>query len=265
MLANYHTHTYRCKHANGDIDDYIECAIAQQLDTLGFSDHTPLPDNNWLGVRMHIDDLPAYSSKLDEVKVTQRGKLKILKGLECDWGEEYADFFRDTLLRDYKFDYLIGASHWYRYRGEWAQSFNIITGDEVIAYAEFYAEAIASKIFTFMAHPDVFCSKYDWDDRAAQAAKIILSAAEKYQVALEINGYGFRKPTIDLPSGRRIAYPYGKFWQMASDYDIKVICNSDAHRPQDVIAGIAETENMAKDYGLIHFIMPNFESATRCE
>ena len=43
MYANYHTHTFRCHHANGTEREYIEQAIERGLHTLGFSDHAPMP------------------------------------------------------------------------------------------------------------------------------------------------------------------------------------------------------------------------------
>ena len=39
--ANYHTHTTRCKHANGTEREYIEKAIEAGYQVLGFSDHSP--------------------------------------------------------------------------------------------------------------------------------------------------------------------------------------------------------------------------------
>ena len=41
ILANYHTHTIRCKHAVGTEREYIEAAISERFKILGFSDHTP--------------------------------------------------------------------------------------------------------------------------------------------------------------------------------------------------------------------------------
>lgn len=43
MIANYHTHTWRCGHAFGDEREYVENAIVGGLKILGFSDHTPMP------------------------------------------------------------------------------------------------------------------------------------------------------------------------------------------------------------------------------
>ena len=41
MLANYHTHTYRCGHAEGDEKEYIECVIRGGLQRLGCDAHRP--------------------------------------------------------------------------------------------------------------------------------------------------------------------------------------------------------------------------------
>ena len=41
MFANYHTHTYRCNHATGTEEEYINNAIALGFKELGFSDHAP--------------------------------------------------------------------------------------------------------------------------------------------------------------------------------------------------------------------------------
>ena len=41
MIANYHTHTRRCRHARESEKEYVEEAIRSGLKVLGFSDHTP--------------------------------------------------------------------------------------------------------------------------------------------------------------------------------------------------------------------------------
>ena len=57
MKHNYHTHTTRCNHAEGEDRAYIENAIQGGLETLGFSDHAPyfFPDTDHYSVfRMKI-------------------------------------------------------------------------------------------------------------------------------------------------------------------------------------------------------------------
>ncbi|MBR1458649.1 MAG: histidinol phosphate phosphatase, partial [Oscillospiraceae bacterium] len=59
MLANYHTHTSRCKHASGEDRQYVENAIRNGMQVLGFSDHCPwvYPDGFVSGTRMMPSEL----------------------------------------------------------------------------------------------------------------------------------------------------------------------------------------------------------------
>lgn len=43
MKNNYHTHTYRCGHANGSEEDMVKAALAMGIEELGFSEHIPMP------------------------------------------------------------------------------------------------------------------------------------------------------------------------------------------------------------------------------
>ena len=40
MNYNYHTHTTRCGHASGTEREYIERALANGVEYMGFSDHS---------------------------------------------------------------------------------------------------------------------------------------------------------------------------------------------------------------------------------
>ena len=44
LKANYHTHTYLCGHATGDVDDYVNEAIRLGFSELGMSDHAHTPE-----------------------------------------------------------------------------------------------------------------------------------------------------------------------------------------------------------------------------
>ena len=43
IKANYHTHIFLCKHAIGDVEDYVKKAIGLQYHTIAITDHGPLP------------------------------------------------------------------------------------------------------------------------------------------------------------------------------------------------------------------------------
>lgn len=42
MLVDYHTHHYRCGHAEAQLDEYVAAAIAAGIDEIGLSDHSPI-------------------------------------------------------------------------------------------------------------------------------------------------------------------------------------------------------------------------------
>ena len=51
LKTNYHTHTYRCGHADGKDEDYVRQALGAGMYELGFSDHIMLANFSQLGVR----------------------------------------------------------------------------------------------------------------------------------------------------------------------------------------------------------------------
>ena len=251
IKKNYHTHTYRCKHATQDVSAYCQAALDQGLSVLGLSDHTALPDNRWPHIRMLIEELPGYCKAVDDA--TQRfPALTVLKGAECEYAPEYDSFFRETLLGEHQFDYLIGAAHYFPFNGEWIGSYG---GADTVAglraYTDYFIESMESGLFAFMAHPDLFGNCYlSWDENTIEASRDIFTAAAALRVPLEINGYGLRKEKIETPEGRRRMYPWLPFWELASEYDIEVIVNSDAHRPEDITGKMAEATEIGKQYGL---------------
>jgi len=248
---NYHTHTFRCKHAKGDIEDYCLVAINNNLNTLGFSDHTPFPDNRWSWVRMEINQLDEYCNKIEQAKERFKG-LEILKGLECEFVPEFLSFYKEELLEKYKIEYLVGAIHWFPHNGSWIDLSQADSSKKHLhSYTDYFIKSLESKLFSFFAHPDAFgCFYLEWDQEAIACSKIMLQAAKNYDIPLEINAFGLRKPIITTPQGKRAMYPLSPFWKLAKEFDIKVIINSDAHSPNDLILKTEEAINIAEQYNL---------------
>lgn len=258
---NYHTHTYRCKHATQDVSSYCKAAQEHDLVVLGISDHTALPDNRWSHIRMDISELPDYSQAIDKARI-DFPDLCILKGAECEYAPEYASFFSDVLLGEYSFDYLIGAAHFFPLQGNWAGSYgNTDTIEGLQAYVKYFIESMETGLFTFMAHPDLFGNSYlNWDENAIAASRDLLTAAAQLNMPLEINGYGLRKPKIETPEGDRCMYPWLPFWELASEYDTTVIVNSDAHKPEDIIGKMDEAANIGSRFNLKFADLSHLES-----
>lgn len=250
-LKNYHTHTFRCNHAEGDAVDYARAAKEKGLTVLGITDHTALPDNRWLGMRMSITELPNYVRAI-ELAQEKYPDLTILKGMECEWSKDYHQFYENDLLGEYGFDYLILGCHFFTYNGSCLSSHSgIYNAKRLKAYTDFLIKSMESGLFAFVAHPDLFGLSYlEWDENTISASKDILTAAEALKLPLEINGYGLMKKTVETPQGSRPAYPWLKFWELAPDYNVTVVVNSDAHDPEYVDLGLQEGLEIVNKLGL---------------
>lgn len=246
-LINFHTHTYRCNHATGDVIDYAKAAFKQGSRALGVSDHVALPDNRWPEVRMPFDQLYEYEAAIDSAR-KMMPQMKIYKGMECEYDTVYHNYFQDELLGERAYDYLIGAAHYAPLNGKWLFAFEKLGNAEALAaYGKYLVQMMETGLFAFIAHPDVFgCSNETWNADLSACSRDILEAAEATKTPLEINGNGFRKTLKRTKEGTRHPYPWTPFWTLAADYKIKVICTSDAHRPEHVLANIEEGLAFAK-------------------
>ncbi|MDY6991099.1 MAG: histidinol-phosphatase [Pseudomonadota bacterium] len=252
LTKNYHTHLYRCQHAQGDVADYCQAAIDAGLTVLGISDHVPFPDNRWSDTRMPLAELPAYCHSIDEAR-QHFAPLTVLKALECEYDKSVHTFLQEELLGRFQLDYLIGAIHFIPYQGDWIGVYqNTSNAQTLKIYTQLVIDAIDSGLFAFIAHPDLFANAYlKWDTEAQACCRAILEAAAATQIPLEINGYGLRKPYIHTAeAGWRPMYPWQRFWALAAEYEIKIIVNSDAHRPEDVCANMEEAADIALAYQL---------------
>ena len=248
---NLHTHTYRCKHATGDVAEYTAAAVDAGADMLGFTEHPPLFDNDvWNDFRMEERDLDGYFSAIEQAKSDFSG-IRILTGFEMDLYPMYKTYYEDTFLYRDEIDYLIGGVHWIKYRGDWMRIRQAGSAGHLREYFKEILSLMESGLMSFITHPDSFAYGYlEWDANAEACSRDILSAAEEYRVPLEINGCGIRKPNINTPSGSRKGYPLQEFWALAAEYDISVVCNSDAHKPEDTMASLDDCLEIAKRYNL---------------
>ncbi len=251
MTTNYHTHTFRCKHAEGTASDYALAAREHGLKVLGISDHTPLPDGRWPEIRMEMSELSAYVGEIEQAR-EDVPDLMILKAMECEYEYEYHRFYRDELLGRLGFDYLIGGSHWFTKRGRQHSVYQgVLNASDLHDYADQIIASMESGLFAFIAHPDLFANSCDrWNQETEKCSRAILEAAQSLGVPLEINGCGLRKRKVSTSEGVRAPYPWRPFWETAASYDITVVINSDAHRPEDIISRMDEGMAIANDYGL---------------
>ena len=157
MIANYHTHTWRCRHADGTEREYVETAIEAGFKILGFSDHTPqvYPGGYVCPVKMLPEELEGYVDTVLDLKREYKSDIEIHLGLEV----EYLYTLWEPLLRllePYPIEYLILGQHYLGdgidapFCGERTKS-----ADYLRQYCRQTREALETGKFLYFAHPDV--------------------------------------------------------------------------------------------------------------
>ncbi len=111
---DFHTHHDRCGHARGKIRDYIEAAIANGLNMIGISDHSPYfaseEDQAHPGIAMAKSSFATYVEEVLALKEEYKTKIDVLLGVESDFFPEHIPLYRKQYAQ-YPFDYIIGSVH----------------------------------------------------------------------------------------------------------------------------------------------------------
>ena len=244
MIANYHTHTTRCHHAEGTEEEYIRCALENGLKILGFSDHTPypFPDSHRSPFRMKIHELPEYVDTILNLRKTYAGQIELPLGLEVEY---YPKFFPQLLplLQDYGIEYMLLGQHFLFDEVEGIGSAGP-TADEsrLQQYCNQSIEAMYTGLFTYFAHPDLV--KFLGSETVyRQEIRRLCRVAKECAVPLEINLLGLRE-------GRH--YPNRRFWEIAAEENCPVIFGTDAHQAHNFghLQAPEKAQNLASELGL---------------
>ena len=250
---NYHTHTFRCGHAEpGSDEDYVQAAIEYGYKVLGFSDHAPY--RNWPKKTIHMnwEELDDYLTSLRNLKEKYRGIIDIKIGFESEYFPYTLEERRE--LRS-MCDYLILGQHFSDPIGTRCSYFRTNTDEEILEYADMVCAGLDTGLFTYLAHPDVFMFKQkEFTPACQKAAHMIARKAVETNTPLEMNVRGVTRGKISFPQGEAYYYPHLPFWQIAAQYPVKVIMGIDAHAPRDlvdrqsVIDGFKELEPLGLDW-----------------
>lgn len=239
MIANYHTHTRWCRHATGEIEDYVLEAIDCQLQELAITDHVPLlgdPDPR----RLQWAEFTEFDTELDAVIQKYHSKIHIIKGFECEYIPQMLPYYR-TFREKHGYELLILGQHTSSDRR--LDYFEASTPQQLAQYAQEVCDGIATGLFTFLAHPDVFMTSYPRCDQAVLTAlDKIFTACAAARMPVEINANGMNEQR---------GYPSQEVFAYATNYDLQYLINSDAHTPADIVCpGVAVCEAMAKSLGI---------------
>jgi histidinol-phosphatase (PHP family) len=247
LPADYHMHTPLCRHATGEPADYARRALALGLAEIGFSEHSPMPRDDFDNWRMFDRQLDEYVAKVRQAQ-KDFSKLTIRLALEVDYLPGQEDWIHKLAAR-HPWDYLIGSVHYVS--DSWAiddpqklSEWNLRDTDEVwAAYFERLTMAAGTGLFEIIGHADLpkkFGHRPPPDCPAL--CETFLAAAKKHNCAIELNTAGLRKDCREI-------YPSRKILELAFRQGVPITFGSDAHAPGEVGMNFAEAVRLARGVG----------------
>lgn len=245
MIANYHTHTYRCHHATGIEREYIETAINGGIKYMGFSDHAPFvfPDGTESGYRIYMADRFSYVDFISKLREKYKDRIDIKIGFEMEY---YPLYFKEMLqiAIDSGAEYLIMGQHFIKSRcsKDTMSSKSSDSEEKLATYVDEVCEGMRTGAFSYVAHPDLLNFSGDRDIFLKHMRRICETSLET-DIPLELNFLGIR-------DNRN--YPAQDFWKLVGELGCSVVYGFDAHNMRSAFdkESLEVAEKMREKYGL---------------
>ncbi len=251
LPADYHTHTPLCRHATGEPSELAAQALKRGLKEIGFSDHNPMPRDDFDDWRMKLSELDDYVARVEQTR-RDHPDLSIKLALEVDYVPGGEDWVRDLGAR-HPWDYFIGSVHYVA--DSWAVDNPAAISEwekrdplEVwTLYFERLTAAADSGLFDILGHVDL-CKKFGIYPKAdcTRLFQNFLQAAKRRGAAIELNTAGLRKDCKEI-------YPSPRILHLAAQLRVPITFGSDAHAPKEVGLHFAEAVQLAHSAGYTHY------------
>ena len=251
LPADYHMHTPLCHHAVGQPAELAAQAVRVGLTEIGFSEHSPMPRDDFDNWRMASSKIDEYVAMVEEARRAHPA-LTIKLALEVDFLPGGEDWVRELAARQ-PWDYFIGSVH-YVSKGwdidnpqrlsEWKHRDPMEVWSE---YFERLAQAAESGLFDIVGHADL-CKKFCFYPQAdcAPLYRRFVAAARRGGVAIELNTAGLRKDCREI-------YPSRALLELAAGAGVPITFGSDAHAPGEVGMNFAEAIELARSVGYTQY------------
>lgn len=254
MNYNYHTHTYRCHHATGTPEEYIQTAINGGIEYMGFSDHAPLVCTNGQEstYRVTAGEAGDYIAEISALREKYAGKIDIKIGFEMEY---YPKQFEKMLefAKSCGAEYLILGEHYMDEENPDGVHTIVETQNEefLAEYAACVIDAMKTGVFTYVAHPDIINFTGDAAAYDREMRKICIAARET-NTPLEINFLGIRENRN---------YPTDAFWKIAGEEKCPVTYGFDAHTVEAAYdsESIEKAEKLVEKYNLNYIGKPEIK------
>jgi histidinol-phosphatase (PHP family) len=247
LPPDLHMHTPLCRHATGEPVDYARRAVELGFTEIGFSDHSPMRQDNFDDWRMRFDQLGEY---VEKVRQAQKDfpQLTIRLAMEVDYLPGHEAWIRE-LATLHPWDYFIGSVHYVSdswaidspYKlSEWK---NRDVWEVWSVYFERLTMAAESGLFEIIGHADLpkkFGHRPTRD--CTPLYETFLNAAKKHNCALDVNTAGLRKDCKEI-------YPSRQILELAFQKGVPITFGSDAHAPEEVGMNFKEAIELTRGVG----------------
>lgn len=245
---NYHTHTYRCKHAKGNEIAYIEAALENGFKHLGFSEHCAYKNWPTSTGRLEYGKMDEYFDSITKAKEKYADQIKIYRGLEIEYFPDLKNYYLE--LKE-KYDYLVLGEHSLDRKGRDIDE--SCSDEDLKLYCKYVCEAIENNIADYLAHVDYFMLGRDnFNGMCRDVVKEIASCAKAYDLPLELNLKGAAYGKKNYGSYESYIYPHSKTMEVLAEVRPKIVLGYDAHSPKALANRQIEKDvrSLCKEYGL---------------
>lgn len=234
-MLDYHVHTRYCRHAAGEVEDYVRVALSLGLDEIGFADHFPmfyLPELPYSDYSMDLEELPAYVGEVEKVRGMFSDRISVKVGVEVDYQRGKEALLKKAVSTQ-EFDYLIGVVHlvdgWVIDDTRNMDKFREYDLDRL--YRKYFDELealVKSGIFDIVGHIDVI-KRFNFIPEGGVEQYVLpcLDLIAEKGLCVELNTSGLDRPVGDT-------YPGLNLLEAMRRRRIPVTLGSDAHDPVEV-------------------------------
>lgn len=272
-LFNFHTHCHYCDGSSAPVD-YVEEAIRQEFEALGFSSHSPLPFGNKFALQGD-EKLLTYADEIRQLKITFQDQVSLYLGLELDFVPGITkpfEYFRSLV----GLDYTIGGIHlikkpdqdelWFidgPLQQTYDEGMKLLFGDDVHAaittYWQQMREMISSQKPNVVAHLDKIKmhnkNRYFNEDETwyVDQTDLTLELIKKTGTIVEVNTRGIYKGRSEE------LFPGITILKKIHQLGIPVTISADAHRPEELSAYFEQAFLILKSIGFDRLMFLNSE------
>jgi len=236
-----HIHTKLCRHASGEMEEYILAAIRQNLDGIIFLEHMEegisCAERTWLTE----EDFDNYFSEGNRLQEKYNGRLSIGLGVECGYNPDCSQALTSRLEKR-NWDEVGISCHFIKPDG-CQEHLNLFSkkkhslekvkkfDSELLfnIYFDTLLEAVTSLPGTKLCHLDGalrFLPGIRLTNNLFEKIQKLLLAVKQRGMTLEINSSG-------IPI-RGEQFPTRTILEMAVSENIPLVLGSDAHKPEEV-------------------------------